>query len=332
MTNDKQHIGSRRGLLASLAIATTILTWASAFPLIGLALQSTSPLPLASARFAIVGVFATLWLLWRRPKLQRKGDIPVFLCCGLLGIALYNAFLNAGQVTISAGATSFIVNIMPVITAILAVVALGERLPVLGWVGTATSFCGVSLIALGQPGGLQFGAGATLVLLAAACSAIYFTLQKPLVARYGPVTCSAITLTVGATALLPWLGVAAREIHVSTHPIGLSFVVLILAILPGVIGYLTWTFALGHFGAARASNFLYLVPPTTMVIAFFVRDEVPVPSTLLGGIIAIGGVVLVNISSRRSARRPSGGRVTPAKATDTQVMASPQFRKSIANE
>lgn len=317
MMNNKRSIGSRHELLANLAVATTILTWASAFPLIGLALQSMSALPLASARFAIVGVFAFLWLLWRRPILQRKRDIPVFLGCGLFGIALYNAFLNAGQVTISAGAASFIVNIMPVMTAILAVVALGERLPALGWIGTATSFVGVLLIAIGQPGGLQFGTGATLVLLAAVCSATYFTLQKPLVARYGPVTCSAITLSVGATALLPWLGVAVHEIYASIDPTGLSVIVLILAILPGVIGYLTWTYALSHFGAARASNFLYLVPPTAMLIAFFVWDEVPVPSTLLGGIIAIVGVALVNIASRRKARLLSSGRATPAKFTDT---------------
>ena len=171
------HVSAgRRDILTSLAIATTILIWGSACPLIGSALQSMSALPLTSALFAIVGVFSILSLLWRRPPLQRKPDIPVFIVSGVFGIALYNACFSAGQTTISAGAASFIVNIMPVLRAISLVVTLGERLSALGWAGTGTSFGGVSLIALGKRGRLQFGTGASLVILSAACSATYLTL------------------------------------------------------------------------------------------------------------------------------------------------------------
>ncbi len=291
----------RKTVVASLAVATTILAWGSSFPLIGLALNDIQALRLASARFAVVGILVLAWLLWKRPPLPKGKDLLLFLACGGIGIAIYNAFLNSGQVTVSAGAASFIVNIVPVITALLAVLTLGERLSALGWIGTAVSFAGVSLIAIGQPEGLQFGAGATLVLLAALCQGIFFTIQKPLVPKYGAVNCTAITLSIGAVFLLPWIGSAAGQIAAAPDPSGLSLIVFLLAVLPGVIGYITWTYALGHFGAARASNFLYLVPPTAMVIAFLIYGEVPVPTTLLGGVVAIAGVVLVNIAARRAA-------------------------------
>jgi hypothetical protein len=63
------------------------------------------------------------------------------------------------------------------------------------------SFAGIGLIASGQPGGLSFGAGASLVLAAAGCPAAYFILQRPLVPPYGALTCTAHTLLAGALLL-----------------------------------------------------------------------------------------------------------------------------------
>ena len=53
-----------------------------------------------------------------------RGDALRFLLCGFLGIALH-ALLNTGEQTVSAGAASFIVNTLPIFTALLAAVFLG---------------------------------------------------------------------------------------------------------------------------------------------------------------------------------------------------------------
>lgn len=287
---------SRSQLGGALAITTTVLAWGASFPLISLALQSMSALPLASARFAIVGVIVTFWLIWRRPRICDARDIVLFISCGGIGIALYNAFLNIGQETISAGAASFIINSVPVITAVLAALMLGERVSSMGWMGSAISFIGVSLISIRQPDGLHFASGAMLVFVAACCQAILFILQKPLVHKYGPFTSTAITLSIGSLLLLPWFGEALRQIVVSSHPGELSTLVILLACVPGIVGYLTWTYALQYYGAARASNFLYLVPPTSIVMAFLANREVPFSTTIIGGVITLCGVAIVNLS------------------------------------
>jgi drug/metabolite transporter (DMT)-like permease len=62
-----------------------------------------------------------------------------FLACGLLGIALYNALLNTGEQTVSAGAASFIVNTLPIFTALLAQSFLHERFNRWGWLGSLVS-------------------------------------------------------------------------------------------------------------------------------------------------------------------------------------------------
>jgi drug/metabolite transporter (DMT)-like permease len=284
--------------LAGGAVAFTVLTWASAFPLIRIALRDLVPLPLAAARFAVAGLFVLAWLAWKRPARPSGRDAACFLACGLIGIALYNALLNAGQRTVTAGAASFIVNTVPIITALLATVFLRERFTRWGWAGTAISFSGIALIALGQPGGLSFGAGASLVLAAAVCQAAYFILQRPLVTHYGALACTAYTLIAGALLLSPWLPEALRTLAAPATAPTSAAAVIALGILPAALGYAAWTYALGRFGAARAANFLYLVPPVATVLAFFLTGEVPGASTLAGGAVAVTGVVLVNTRGR----------------------------------
>jgi drug/metabolite transporter (DMT)-like permease len=72
-----------------------------------------------------------------------------------------------------------------------------------------------------------------------------------------------------------------------------------LAVLPAVLGYAAWAFALGHFGAARSAAFLYLVPPTATVLAFALAGEKPSLTTLAGGLVALAGVALVNARGRQ---------------------------------
>jgi drug/metabolite transporter (DMT)-like permease len=281
-----------RPSLAYISAFATILLWASAFPLIRIALQSFEPIPLAALRFAIAAAIWLVWVIWKKPKLPSAKDSLRLLICASIGIAFYNVLLNTGQKTVSAGAASFIVNTVPVITALLSVVFLGEKFRAWAWIGTAISFAGVALIASDQHGGFSFGAGAALVVGAALCQAIFFTLQKPLIGAYGPKVCAASVIILGALCLSPWLGLAIQQ--VKSAPITGLLAVVYLGIFPAAIGYATWGIAQSFFGASRAANFLYLVPPAAVCIAFMLTDEVPIITTLIGGAAAICGVIVVN--------------------------------------
>jgi drug/metabolite transporter (DMT)-like permease len=281
------------GLCAAL---TTVLLWASAFPVVRLALKSFDPVPLAALRFAIATPWWLAWFFWRNPQRPSRPALARFLICGLVGIALYNVLLNSGQLTIPAGAASFIVNTVPVITAILAVLFLGEPFRGWAWGGTALSFGGVVLIASSQPGGLSFGAGAMLVFGAACCQAVFFVLQRPLVGAYGAKTCATFVIVFGALCLSPWLPQALVQAQVAS-PQGLASV-LYLGVAPAAIGYATWSVAQGYYGASRAANFLYLVPPVAVALAFLLVAETPSVVTVVGGMVAIAGVVIVNTWGR----------------------------------
>ena len=113
-------------VLPSLAVAATITVWAIAFPAIKLALVEMQPLPLASVRYAMATCFAGIWLIWKRPSLMPVVDIMTCVGCGVLGAAGYSVLLNLGQVTVSAGAASFLIKTESIWMAILAVLMLKE--------------------------------------------------------------------------------------------------------------------------------------------------------------------------------------------------------------
>jgi drug/metabolite transporter (DMT)-like permease len=278
------------------AVAFTVLSWASAFPMTRTALHELAPIPLAAARFGIAAAIVIAWLAWKRPPLPEKSDLLRVFLCGLAGIALYNFFLNTGQQTVSPGAAAFIVNSAPILTALFATFVLKERFSIWGWIGTITSFTGIAVIASGQPGGLSFGAGAMFVLGAALCTASYFVLQKPLVAKYGALPCAAFTILIGAILLSPWLPGAIGTLTTASHPTIAA--VIGLAVFPAALGYATWTYALGYFGAARGSNFLYLIAPVATLLAYLFMNVVPGALTLIGGALSILGVIIVNTRGR----------------------------------
>ncbi|RQR34510.1 MULTISPECIES: DMT family transporter [unclassified Burkholderia] len=289
---------ARLPLVAAGAVAFTIVSWASAFPFIRIGLHGLAPLQLAAARFATAAVLAIAWLAWRRPRMPARRDALRFLVCGLLGIALYNALLNTGEQTVSAGAASFIVNTLPIFTALLAAVFLRERFNRRGWLGSLVSLAGIAVIAHGQPGGLVLGSGSTLILGAALCSASYFVLQRRLIPVYGALPCTAYTLLAGALLLTPWLPGALASLGGGGASRDTALAVLVLGVFPAALGYATWTFALGYFGAARAANFLYLTPAVATVLSMALTGERPGIETLCGGLLAIAGVIFVALRGR----------------------------------
>ncbi|WP_186190748.1 DMT family transporter [Burkholderia gladioli] len=292
--------GPRGTARAAGAVAFTVLSWAAAFPFIRIGLQELSPMQLAAARFATAAVLVLGWLAWRRPRWPSARDAMAFALSGLLGIAGYNALLNTAELSVAPGAAAFIMSTSPIVTAILSTLFLREKLNRQGWAGSLFSFAGIGLIASGQPGGLALGSGTTLILLAAAGSAVYFVLQRRLIPVYGPLACTAYTLLAGAVLLLPWLPGALRSLAAPGALHAALPAVLVLGIFPAALGYASWTFALSHFGPARATHFLYLVPAAAMGLSIFMTGERPGLATLGGGLMAIAGVAAVALRGRSS--------------------------------
>jgi drug/metabolite transporter (DMT)-like permease len=275
------------------AVAVTVVAWASAFPAIRAGLAAFGPLELGALRFAIAAVPAAIFLLVARPPLPALKEVWRFATGGLVFVAIYTALLNYGELTVSAGAASFIINVSPIITAGFAMIVLGERFSALAWAGTFLSFIGIGIIALGEGQGLSFDRGALLILGAAVCTATNTIVQKPLFVRHKPLTVSAWNMVFGALCLSPALSSALSQASVASTE-GLMAAIY-LGIVPGLVAYASWAVALSRLPASRASNFLYCVPPVATLIGFLWLGEIPTSLGILGGALALAGVAIVNL-------------------------------------
>lgn len=283
-------------VIAFGAILVTILFWSSAFVVIRVCLGPLTPVELATARYVPAGLIALGYLVSVRPKLARR-DIPRLAVAAVLFIAAYAVLLNIGETTVPAGPASFIINTMPVFTALIALVVLGERFGRWGWIGTAISFAGVGLIAVASPDGFRLDINALLIIGAAVCAAVASVLQKPLLARMPALSVTAWILFLGSIPLYP--AVPATVSALAAAPAEILWNVAYLVAFPTVVAYLTWAVALKRLPAARASNYLYGVPPMATLTGFFWLGEVPTPAGAAGGLLAILGVVVVNVMRKR---------------------------------
>ncbi len=285
--------GNRADPVAAIAIVVTIFAWASAFPAIRAGLEAFGPLELGAVRFAIAAIPAAIYLAVARPKLPERGELWRFGFGGFGFVALYTGLLNYGELTVSAGAASFIINVSPILTALFATAFLNERFSVIAWGGTLLSFAGIGIIALGEGDGLRFDAGALLILGAAFVTSANAIIQKPLFARHNPLMVSSWNIVIGAVALAPFLPSGLQQAAVADAS-GL-FAVLYLSIIPSLVAQASWAVSLSRLPASRASNFLYCVPPVATLMGFFWLGEIPGLFGIAGGALALVGVAIVNL-------------------------------------
>jgi drug/metabolite transporter (DMT)-like permease len=279
---------------AALAAAGTVLLWASAFPAITVAVRGLGPAGLAVARLAVASAALAVvapWMGVRRPKL---GDLPLIALCGLAGMTGYQLLLNAGERVVPAGTASLLVATAPVYASLLAVAFLGERATRRRWAGSAVALAGTALIAASH--GLGFGTSALIVLAAAVLQAIFHTAQKPLLARYTGFEVTAYAMWAGTVFILPWTGSLLRALwgpgaHAGGAAIGSA---VFLGLAPSAAGFVLWAYAMARMDVGRVTVSLYLVPAAAIGISLVWLGQVPGPAELIGGAIALAGVLLAS--------------------------------------
>jgi drug/metabolite transporter (DMT)-like permease len=283
-----------------LALGATVFFWASAYAGIRDALQAFGPGQVALARLLVAAVVLALYAVATRMRMPEIRDLPVVLLAGLLAFAVYHVALNYGEITVSAGAAGVLIATAPVFTALLAATFLGERLRPMGWAGMAVSFAGAALISVDEGGGLALDPGAFLILLSAVCVSVYFVFQRPYLEKYGALAFTTYAIWAGTVCVLPYLpGLFSQSL---TAPTGTSLVLVYLGLFPTALGYVTYAYAMSRMNASAAVSFLYLIPVLAYLIGWAWLGEAPTSLSVLGGLLALAGVVLVNRRGPEQAR------------------------------
>jgi len=299
----------RRSWLPLVAVAVTLVLWASAFVAIRHLGHTFSPGGLSLGRL-LVGALALGVVLAVRgsgrggARLPAKRDWPGLVGIGLLWFGLYNVALNAGERRIDAGTSAMLIQLSPVLVAVLAAVFLREKATPLLGIGLLVALGGVAVISFSTSGASHRDPlGVLLCLVAAAAYAVALVLQKPLVGRLSALQVTWAACTVGAVSCLPFAGQLLDDAGSASTP-DLLWVVY-LGLFPTAIAFTTYAYALSQMGAANLAVTTYLVPPITVLMGWLALSETPPTMAYVGGVLCLVGVSIARRKPRTSAPLPA---------------------------
>jgi drug/metabolite transporter (DMT)-like permease len=277
--------------LAITAALVTVVLWASAFVGIRSAGRVFSAEALALGRLLVASVALGLVVLIRREPLPSRGALPGIAVCGVFWFGLYNIVLNEAERRVDAGTAAMLVNVGPILIAVLAGVVLHEGFPRGLLVGCVIALSGAVVIgAATSKHGIVPSWGAVLCLVAALFYAVGVVAQKPLLGRATALQVTWGACVVGALTCLPFAPKLVDELpHARASAIGWM---VYLGIVPMALGFLTWAYALSRTTAGRMGSTTYLVTPVAVLLGWMLLGETPPALAFAGGALCPVGVAV----------------------------------------
>jgi drug/metabolite transporter (DMT)-like permease len=289
----------RRAWPALAAAGVTVVLWASAFVSIRKAGSAYSPGALALGRLLTGAIVLVAIGLIRRVGPPPRAAWPGIVISGVLWFGAYMVLLNWGEREVDAGTAALVVNVGPVLIALLGGWLLHEGLPRRLLAGMAVSFAGAVVVGLSMSdGGRSSVLGVLLCLLAAMAYAGGVVAQKPALRHATALQVTTYGCLVGLLACLPFAGVLVTEAAHAPRSATLNMVYL--GVFPTAVAFTTWAFALARTTAGRMGATTYVVPALVVLMSWLFLGEVPGLLTLGGGLLCLAGVA---VSRRRTGRR-----------------------------
>ncbi|MFS2291963.1 MAG: DMT family transporter [Actinomadura sp.] len=287
--------------LAVAAATVTVVLWASAFVSIRSAGAEYGPGALALGRM-LSGtlVLGGLWLV-RREGLPPRGAWPGIITAGILWFGAYMVALNWGEQLVDAGTAALVVNIGPILIALLGGWLLKEGLPPRLLAGMAVSFTGAAVVGLSMSDeGTSSVLGVLLCLFAAVAYAAGVVSQKPALRHASSLQFTTFACAIGALACLPFSGQLVSQ--AAQAPAGATLNMIYLGVFPTALAFTTWGYALARTSAGKMGATTYAVPALVVLMSWLLLGEVPGLIALGGGLLCLAGVA-VSRSDRGLRRR-----------------------------
>jgi drug/metabolite transporter (DMT)-like permease len=290
------------------AAVVTVVLWASAFVAIRSAGGHFTPGALALGRLLTAALaLGVIWLI-SGDGLPPRAAWPGILGSGLLWFGLYMVVLNWGERHVDAGTAAMLVNIGPILIALLGGWLLREGFPRPVLAGVAVSFAGAVVIGISTSGGGRSSVtGVVLCLVAAVAYALGVVSQKPALKHASAIQVTTFGCFVGTAACLPFAGQLISQL--GSAPASATLCVVYLGIFPTTLGFTTWAYALARTTSGKMGATTYAVPALVVLMSWVILNQVPGWITIAGGLLCLCGVAV----SRRKAR--------PAIAADANAGA-----------
>ncbi|MEM6987728.1 MAG: DMT family transporter [Pseudomonadota bacterium] len=296
-------------VLVIAAPALFVLLWSTGFVGARATMPHADSMAFLGLRFAlsavlIAAVAAVLRHRW--PRDRRFYLHQVVVGC-MLHVMYLGGVFSAIELGMPAGLSSLIVGLQPLLTVVLAIWWLRERVSGRQWIGVAMGFIGLVTVLAdkGLAGGWNPGVAdapfaialCVVALIGISVATIY---QKRFCAG-SPLVTGACVQYVAAAVVSIAIAVLTSRTDISFHPqlvVALVWLVLVLSVVAVML--LNWLIQQG--AASSVASLFYLVPPFSALEAWWLFDETMGVQGVLGMGIVAAAVFLV-ISGQPKTRR-----------------------------
>ncbi|HQR68646.1 MAG TPA: DMT family transporter, partial [Thermoanaerobaculia bacterium] len=217
----------------------------------------------------------------------------------LAGVGLYQWFFAWGVARTSGFAAALLNSTSPLFSALFAVLAGLERWTARGAAGAGLAYAGVALFVASShaaEGGSL--AGNVLCLLSAATWAVYTVAAARIPGRLSPLQAQFATFVGGSIPLFAYCAPAmARQDYAAVSP-GTWAILVLSAVVPLVVAFRVWTYAISVLGVSATTSYGFLVPVIAGFSSALWTGETFGIEKLLSAAVVLAGLALTK-SGRR---------------------------------
>ncbi|MFP3544659.1 DMT family transporter [Rhizobium sp. SIMBA_035] len=220
----------------------------------------------------------------RFPRLARH-DWGILVIQAAAGSVGYTTLLISGLSITSAANAGVIIGTLPVVSAAISILLLGERPDRFLLLAIGLAAAGVLSIVFAPGAGHGSLVGDVMIAGAVLCEGLFILLNKRLRTAIPPLAQSSLMAAIGlVAAAIP----ALFESHVMSAESGTALLsVLYYALVPTVAGFMLWYAGAERVSGSEASLFTAVAPVSAVIFAFVLLSE-PVS---LNQVIGIGAVL-----------------------------------------
>lgn len=284
-----------RHLLLVLAIC---VVWAINFLTSAIALKEFPPLLFTALRFVPLALLLIPWM-----KAPAPGQWPRLIAVGLLiGVLHFGLSFWALQLAGDLSSPAIVMQSYIPISAVLAVVVLGERIGWRTWTGIATSFAGVLVLGF-DPLVLDAPASLLLMLISAFCLALGTVLMRGL----GGVTAMAMQGWTAVFALAPLLLWSALAEHGQIDALRTASWAawggaLYAALLSSLFGHGMFYWLVQRHPVSTLTPYLLMTPLFAIGLGIAFWGDQPGPRLYVGGAMVLAGVLIIAVRAKQKSR------------------------------
>jgi drug/metabolite transporter (DMT)-like permease len=271
-----------------------VLIWSAIAPFSKYALADFPTLSFMAFRMSIAAIAVFAYLAIRRqPVFIDRSDIPRFLLAGIVFFGMSTLLFIEGLAHTTVAHMVIISSTSPLLGAVYRWLVRGDTPDRRSMVAMLIGFAGV-IIVVSDASAVE-GASVLGDLMGLVSAGLWVGMTiypQPLVRKYGALRSTAWFIATALIILIP-LGLPSLGTVIDQPPPLLAWSALLYASMGTLVGNTLWQAAVQQVGPVRTLVYLYLQPFFSLVIAAIVLGDRLTPVQAIGGVLAIGGVVLV---------------------------------------